>query len=109
MARGELALHRGDTEAAIASLRQGVRIWCEVDAPYEAAEARVRLARALTADGDNAGARLEIKAAARTMEEIGAVVDLDIAPPKTRARDASSADLPLLRHRGLDAARRGDG
>ncbi|HTD58767.1 MAG TPA: adenylate/guanylate cyclase domain-containing protein [Solirubrobacteraceae bacterium] len=82
VARGELALHRGDTEAAIASLRQGVRTWCEVDAPYEAAEARVRLARALTADGDNAGARLEIKAAARTVQEIGAVVDLDIAPPR---------------------------
>jgi class 3 adenylate cyclase len=74
--------HRGDTEAAIASLRQGVRTWCEVDAPYEAAEARVRLARALSADGDDAGARLELKAAARAAEEIGAVVDLDIAAPR---------------------------
>jgi class 3 adenylate cyclase len=82
VARGELALHRGDTEDAIASLRQGVRTWCEVDDPYEAAEARVRLARALTADGDQAGARLEIKAAARAVEEIGAVVDLDITPPR---------------------------
>jgi class 3 adenylate cyclase len=81
VARGELALHRGDTEAAIASLRKGIRTWCEVNAPYEAAEARVMLARALTADGDNAGARLEITAAARTAEEIGAVIDLDIAPP----------------------------
>jgi class 3 adenylate cyclase len=83
VARGELALHRGDTEAAIASLRQGVRTWCEIDAPFEAAEARVRLARALIADGDDAGARLEIKAATRAVEEIGAVVDLDIAPPRT--------------------------
>jgi class 3 adenylate cyclase len=82
VARGELALHRGDTEAAIAALRQGVRTWCEVDAPYEAAEARVRLARALSADGDDAGARLELKAAARAAEEIGAVVDLDIAAPR---------------------------
>ena len=82
VARGELALHRGDTEAAIDSLRQGVHIWCEVDAPYEAAEARVRLARALSADGDDAGARLEIKAAARAAEEIGAVVDLHIEPPR---------------------------
>lgn len=83
VARGELALHRGDTEAAIASLRDGVRTWCEVDAPYEAAEARVRLARALIADGDDAGARLELKAAARAVEEIGAVVDLDVAPSRT--------------------------
>jgi class 3 adenylate cyclase len=82
VARGELALHRGDTEAAIALLRQGVRTWCEVDAPFEAAEARVQLARALTADGDDAGARLEIRAAARAVEEIGAVVDLNVAPPR---------------------------
>lgn len=82
VARGELALYRGDTEAAIASLRQGIRTWCEVNAPYEAAEARVWLARALAAEGDNAGARLEIKAAARSAEEIGAVIDLDIASPR---------------------------
>ena len=83
VARGELALHRGDVDAAITSLRDGVRMWCEVDAPYEAAEARVWLARALVADGDEAGARLEIKAAARAVEEIGAVIDLDVAPPRT--------------------------
>jgi class 3 adenylate cyclase len=82
VARGELALHRGDSAEAIAALREGVRTWCEVDAPYEAAEARVRLARARTADGDDAGAHLENKAAARALEEIGAVVDLDIAPPR---------------------------
>lgn len=87
VARGELALHCGTTEAAIASLREGVRIWCEVDAPYEAAEARVQLARALAADGDDAGARLELRAAARAVEEIGAVMDLDIA---TAQRDAGS-------------------
>jgi class 3 adenylate cyclase len=82
VARGELALHRGDTEGAVAALQEGVRIWCEVDAPYEAAQARVLLARALAAEGDDAGARLEIRAAARTVEEIGAVVDLDIAAPR---------------------------
>jgi len=82
VARGELALHRGDTGTAVASLRQGIRTWCEVNAPYEAAEARVSLARALTADGDVAGARLEIRAAARSADEIGAAIALDIAPSK---------------------------
>jgi class 3 adenylate cyclase len=79
-ARGALALHRGDIEAAIASLQDGVRTWCEVDAPYEAVQARVLLARALAADGDDAGARLEIKAATRMAAEAGVAVDLDIAP-----------------------------
>jgi len=82
VARGELAFHQGDIAAAIAALKQGVRTWCEVDAPYEAAEARVRLARALAADGDEAGARLEIQAATRSVGEIGAALDLDIAPPR---------------------------
>ena len=73
------------------ALQEGVRTWCEVDAPYEAAEARVLLARALAADGDDAGARLEIKAAARSAEEFGAAVDLDIAPAANRARRASAS------------------
>ena len=82
VARGHLALHRGDTEEAIAALREGVRTWSEVEAPYEAAQARVLLARALTADGDDAGARLELKAAARLVDEFGVAVDLDIAPAR---------------------------
>jgi class 3 adenylate cyclase len=88
VARGELALHRGETAAAVAALQDGVRTWCEVDAPFEAAEARVRLARALVADGDEAGARLEVKAATRTAAEIGAAVGVDLSPrdePATRA------------------------
>jgi class 3 adenylate cyclase len=82
VARGHLALHRGETEEAIAELRQGVRMWSEIDAPYEAAEARVLLARALAADGDDAGARLELKAASRLVDEFGVAVDLDIAPKR---------------------------
>ena len=83
VARGHLALHRGDTEEAIAALRVGVRTWSEVEAPYEAAQARVLLARALTADGDDAGARHELNAAARLVDEFGVAVDLDIAPARS--------------------------
>lgn len=112
VARGQLALHRGDTEAAIASLQSGVRTWCEVDAPFEAAQARVLLARALAADGDDTGARLEVKAAARMVDELGVAVDLDITPP--RAPEAERAvrtflfsdiveSTPLLEAMGDDA------
>jgi class 3 adenylate cyclase/Tfp pilus assembly protein PilF len=83
VARGELALHAGDAGRAVASLRDGVRTWCEVDAPYEAVQARVLLARALAAEGDDAGARLELRAAARMAEEAGVAVDLDIAPARS--------------------------
>ena len=81
--RGHLALHRSDTKEAIAALREGVRTWSEVEAPYESAQARVLLAQALTADGDDAGARLELKAAARLVDEFGVAVDLDIAPARS--------------------------
>lgn len=80
VARGRLALHRGDTEVAITALRDGVRIWSELDAPYEAAQTRVLLARALTADGDDAGARLEREAATRIVREFGLAVDVDDRP-----------------------------
>lgn len=82
VARGHLALHRGDIDAAISDLREGVRTWSELEAPYEAAQARVLLAQALTADGDDAGARLELKAAARLADEFGVAVDLELAPAR---------------------------
>lgn len=86
-ANGHLALHRGDTNTAIAALQTGIRIWSELEAPYESAQARVLLAQALTADGDDAGARLELKAVARLVNEFGIAVDLDIAPARaTSAR-----------------------
>lgn len=83
VARGHLSLHRGDAAAAITALREGVRIWSEVEAPYEAAQTRVLLARALTADGDRAGARLELRAAGRLVDEFGVAVDLDIGPARS--------------------------
>lgn len=97
VARGRVSLHRGDTEAAIAALQDGVRIWNEIEAPYEAAQTRVLLARALTAEGDSAGARLELKAAARLVEEFGVAVDLNI-----RALDGSGVPL-AARELGLTA------
>jgi class 3 adenylate cyclase len=83
VARGHLALHRGDIKQAIAALQDGVRMWSEVEAPYEAAQARVLLARALNTDGDEAGARLELMAAGRLVDEFGVAVDLDIAPARS--------------------------
>jgi ATP/maltotriose-dependent transcriptional regulator MalT len=71
VARGRLALHRRDTDVAIAALREGVRGWSELEVPYEAARTRLLLAQALTVDGDSAGASLELKAATRIADEFG--------------------------------------
>lgn len=76
VSRGELALHCGDVAAAAIELGAGIRGWCEVGAPYETAQARVLLARALREDGDRDGALLELKAARRTFTDIGAAGEL---------------------------------
>ncbi|MDP2674407.1 MAG: adenylate/guanylate cyclase domain-containing protein [Dehalococcoidia bacterium] len=74
-ARGALALVEGDAGGALQSLRQGLRLWQEVDAPFEAARARVLLAQAYRAEGDEEAAALELEAAKSTFERLGAVPD----------------------------------
>ena len=57
-ARGIAQVAKGDP-AAQKTLRQTLRLWQNIDAPYEAALVRVLLARALRHAGDEAGARVE--------------------------------------------------
>ena len=73
--RGALQLAEGDAAAACESLRRGWRLWQEVDAPYEAARARVLLAAASRADGDGPAAVLELQEALATFERLGATLD----------------------------------
>lgn len=75
VARGALQLHHGMTRDAAASLRHAIQQWLEVNAPYEAAEARALLAAAVEREGDFAAARLELKAACSTFERLGAIPD----------------------------------
>ncbi|MDX1384398.1 MAG: hypothetical protein R3190_12175, partial [Thermoanaerobaculia bacterium] len=51
-------------------LRQSVRLWLEIGCPLQAAAARLALARALAADGDPAGADLEIGTAEETYRSL---------------------------------------
>lgn len=76
LARGELQLAEGDAKGAIQSCRQSWRIWSQADLPYEAARARMVLGAALRVDGDENGAELELSAARKVFEKLGAVLDL---------------------------------
>src|SRR5207248_74980 len=58
-AAGELALHTGDAESARTSLVEAVDVFTNVMAPFEAASARLTLARALHALGRERAARDE--------------------------------------------------
>jgi class 3 adenylate cyclase len=75
-ARGALELAEGRPSSAIRSLRQSRRLWKEADLPYEAARARLMLGLALRADGDEDAAELEITAAKKAFEKLGAALDL---------------------------------
>ena len=72
-ARGQIQLADGDAEAAIRSLREACRLWCEVDAPFEAARARVIVAGALRVGGDESNATGELEAALSAFERLGVV------------------------------------
>jgi class 3 adenylate cyclase len=75
-ARGELLL--GEDRAAEASpvLGRSWRLWQQSDLPYESAQARLRYAEAVAADGDQAAARRDLRAARGVFERLGARRDL---------------------------------
>ena len=75
-ARGELLL--GESKAAEASpvLGQSWRLWQTSDLPYEAAKARLRYAEALAAEGDDATAKRDLRAARATFERLGATTEV---------------------------------
>ena len=72
LARGRVRLAEGDAAGAGQSLSEAVRLWNEVGAPYEAALARLCLAEAHAATGNEQGAGLEREAARTILEGIEA-------------------------------------
>jgi class 3 adenylate cyclase len=73
--RARLAFATGDPHTAIREARQAVRGWQAIDAPYEAARARVLLGDAYLAVADEEDASLELQAATVAFERLGAVRD----------------------------------
>ncbi len=75
-ALGGVLLAEGDARAALIELRRAWLAWRELDAPYEAARARVLIGLACRAVGDSDDATLEWDAARATFERLGAAPDL---------------------------------
>lgn len=75
-ALGAVLLAEGDAPSALAVLRRAWTAWQRVDAPYEAAQARVLIARACRTLGDEDGAMLELDEARQTFQRLGAAPDL---------------------------------
>ncbi|MGH2625078.1 MAG: hypothetical protein ACRDHY_00325, partial [Anaerolineales bacterium] len=75
-AQGGVELARGNAGEAQRAFRRAYKLWHELDAPYEAARARMRLAEAYQAGGDAASAAMEMEAAQTIFERLGAAPDL---------------------------------
>jgi DNA-binding NarL/FixJ family response regulator len=75
-ARGAVALAEGDAAAALVTLRRARQVWQELEAPYQAARARVLVGLACRNLGDEESAALELEAARRVFEQLGAAPDV---------------------------------
>ena len=91
-ARGVVLLARGDAARAVDSLRSAFSVWQRLSAPYLAARVRVAIARACRALGDEDGAALELAAARKVFEELGARPDIARLPPESAAASGQRRD-----------------
>jgi class 3 adenylate cyclase len=75
-ARAAVQLADGDAISAEKTIGSALRQWQTLEIPYDAARARLVLAAALRAQGDEAAAKLELQAARSAFERLGARLDI---------------------------------
>jgi ATP/maltotriose-dependent transcriptional regulator MalT len=102
-AKGAVDLAQGDPEAALVLLRRASQAWQELDAPYECARARVLIAQACLALGDDDAATMERDAARDAFARLGAAPD--IASIDAQAGRAGSREPHGLTARELEVLR----
>jgi class 3 adenylate cyclase len=90
-ATGAVALAEGELATAHRELRRAVQLSHELDAPYEAARARLLLAEVYGADGDEESAELELRTAQATFERLGAARDARLVAETLRRREGKAA------------------
>ncbi len=99
-ARGELDLALGNFAAATDSLRKAWHLWCDIEAPYDAANAQALLARALAADGRAGDAMIQLEAAQASLQRIGAHRDAErLAEEIVRVNRCGTRNDLQRRHR----------
>lgn len=76
-AQGAVLLAEGTPREALDTLRSAWTSWNELEAPYEGARVRVLMGRAYRALGDADTAAMELDAARRTFDRLGAVPDFE--------------------------------
>lgn len=100
-AKGALMLAQGDPQNALALLRDSFSIWCEIEAPYEAARTRVLIAQACGDMEDCDAAELELELACEAFKTLGATFDLARAElfEKSKVKDGplTAREVEVLR------------
>ena len=102
-ADGAVLLAEGDASAALVALRRAWQAWHELEAPYDAARARVLVGLACRSLGDDDTAALELEAARVVFVELEATHDLgwvDSLTPRAAPPDAyglTPRELEVLR------------
>jgi tetratricopeptide (TPR) repeat protein len=91
-ARGKVYLASGDAVVARGNFERATRLWFEVGAPYEAALARMGLADAHRAEGNQQLADLEARAAGSLLAKHGAG-SLAASPTHASKRDGARNDV----------------
>jgi DNA-binding CsgD family transcriptional regulator/HPt (histidine-containing phosphotransfer) domain-containing protein len=95
-----VAMTANEFEEALDAARDACRLWSGIEAPYDAARARVVVGLALWALGDEATAAAELSAARRAFVELGA------APAVTEVDRLLGRNLPAgLTERELEVLR----
>ncbi|MCR4266911.1 LuxR family transcriptional regulator [Nitratireductor sp. ZSWI3] len=92
-ARGATELAEGEAQAAAVWLRRAIEGWLRVDAPHDAARARVAMGLACRTLGDDDGALLEWQAARAVFQQLGAVPDLSRVDTLLGARPHEAGGL----------------
>jgi class 3 adenylate cyclase len=90
-ARGGLLLGEDRPAEASPILGRSWRLWQDTDLPYESARARLRYAEAVAAEGDQAAAHRDLRAARSVFERLGATLDLQRVDALLGEDTASSA------------------
>jgi DNA-binding CsgD family transcriptional regulator len=100
-ATASVLLAEGDARGAVAELRRSLTTWQELDAPYEAARARVLLAVACRRLGDPDTAAMELDAARGVFERLGATPDAALVEELARAAPGAAGGAGGLTAREL--------
>lgn len=74
-AQGRVDIATGELDAGRRALQRALRLWAEVDAPYEMARVRMVIAEAHRAAGNEDAARAELGAARSAFERLSAVLE----------------------------------